>query len=85
LEQRITHLDEERRILVDESEIAEQIMEHAKSTGNPNLLKILSEGLRDYLPQFKIVRPSRISFRVIAGGLKEPPPVQTIQQKKSAP
>ena len=67
---------------MDESEIAEQIMEHAKSTGNPNLLKILSEGLRDYLPQFKIVRPSRISFRVIAGGLKEPPSVQTIQQKK---
>jgi hypothetical protein len=70
---------------VDESEIVEQIMAHAKSTGNPHLIKILAEGLREYLPQFKIVHPSRISFRVIAGGLKEPPSVQTIQRKKSAP
>ena len=69
---------------MDESEIAEQIMEHAKSTGNPYLEKFLREGLKEYLPQFKIVRPSRISFRVIAGGLKEPPSVKTIQQKFGA-
>ena len=70
---------------MDESEIVELIMAHAKSTGNPHLIKILAEGLKRLDCGYMIARPKRTSFRVIAGGLKEPPCVKTIQQKKSAP
>jgi hypothetical protein len=74
-----------RRLLVNIPDIVEQIMADAKSTGNPDLLRILSEGLSEFLPDFKIVRPKRATFRVITGGLKAPASVQNIQKKKSAP